>query len=132
MTFAHSTEWASPPLSSIPSAHPHLKSSMARPLRVLIVEDNSHDAELLLAALEDAGFAANWVRVDNEADYLAHLSPGLDIVLSDHELPQFNSTRALALLNEQGLKVPFIIVLGNHWGGYRRQIHQTRGCGLPP
>ncbi len=70
------------------------------------------DAELLLHELRSSGFEPQWVRVEDEESYLRHLSPEWDVVLSDHELPQFSSTRALELLNERELKVPFIIVSG--------------------
>ena len=44
---------------------------MSRPLRVLIVEDNSADAELIVLQLRRAGFAPEWSRVDTELEYLA-------------------------------------------------------------
>lgn len=50
---------------------------MPQALRVLIVEDNPADAELVLRELRRAGFAPDWERVDTEADYLGKLGPGL-------------------------------------------------------
>ena len=44
-----------------------------RPLRVLIVEDNPADAELMAHALTRSGFDVSWQRVDIETDYLAQL-----------------------------------------------------------
>lgn len=85
---------------------------MARPLRVLIAEDNPDDAVLILAELRRAGFEPEWRRVDGEVDYLEGLHSGLDVVLSDYEMPQFNGLRALALLKQSRLDVPFIIVSG--------------------
>ena len=82
---------------------------MNQPLRVLIVEDNPHDAELVLRGLRRAGYEPNWQRVETEADYLAQLRPDLDLILSDFALPQFSGMRALALLNESGHDVPFIL-----------------------
>src|SRR5258708_3861901 len=43
---------------------------MSQLLRVLIVEDNSVDAELLLRAMRSAGFDCEWQRVDTEAEYV--------------------------------------------------------------
>jgi PAS domain S-box-containing protein len=85
---------------------------MNTPLNVLILEDRPADAELMVEELRKAGFASEWRRVDTERDYLSALDSGLDVVLSDHSLPQFNSVRALERLQERGLDVPFIIVSG--------------------
>ena len=85
---------------------------MSTPLRVLILEDRSADADLMLLELRRAGFEPDWKRVDTEKDYLASLDPGLDIILSDYSLPQFDGLRALTLLQDQGLDIPFILVTG--------------------
>lgn len=85
---------------------------MGRPLQILIVEDNPSDAELVLRELRRAGFEPNWRRVDTEAEYCRHLHPGLDVILSDFAMPQFDGLRALDLLGERGLEVPFILVSG--------------------
>ena len=85
---------------------------MATPLRVLILEDRPADADLMLLELRRAGFEPDWKRVDTEKDYLASLDPGLDIILSDYSLPQFDGLRALTLLQDQGFDIPFILVTG--------------------
>jgi PAS domain S-box-containing protein len=85
---------------------------MAPPLHVLIVEDNPADAELVVRELRRAGFAPEWTRVETEADFVAHLHAGLDLVLSDYEMPQFDGLRALELMNERALELPFILVSG--------------------
>jgi DNA-binding NtrC family response regulator len=85
---------------------------MPQPLKVLIAEDNPADAELLVRELRRAGFEPDWKRVDTEEEYLAHLHDGLDLVLSDYQMPEFSGLRALGLLKQRGLEVPFIIVSG--------------------
>ena len=85
---------------------------MATPLRVLILEDRPADAELMLHELRRAGFEPDWRRVEAEADYLACLRPAPDVILADHSLPQFNAMRALQLLQERELDIPFIVVSG--------------------
>ncbi len=85
---------------------------MPESLRVLILEDRPADAELVLHELRRAGYAPDWQRVETEADYVAHLSPTLDVILADYHLPQFNALRALHLLRERGLDIPFIVVTG--------------------
>ncbi|MGB7621953.1 MAG: PAS domain S-box protein [Terriglobia bacterium] len=86
---------------------------MSVPINVLLLEDNVSDTELMLHELRRAGFDPQWKRVDTEADFLAHLNPAPDIILADFKLPQFDGTRALQLLRERGLDVPFILVSGS-------------------
>jgi PAS domain S-box-containing protein len=85
---------------------------MPQPLKVLIAEDNPADAELIVRELRRAGFEPDWQRVDSEAEFLARLHEGFDLVLSDYAMPQFSGLTALELLKRSGLEVPFIIVSG--------------------
>ena len=81
-------------------------------LRILILEDSLPDAELMLRELRRAGYEPEWKRVEKESDYLAQLDQGWEIILADYSLPQFSGLRALALLQERGLDIPFILVSG--------------------
>jgi PAS domain S-box-containing protein len=85
---------------------------MSQPVRVLILEDNPNDAELVVGELRRAGFEPDWRRVDTEKDYLARLNDGFDVILSDYAMPECGGMRALALLKQRGLGIPFIIVSG--------------------
>lgn len=85
---------------------------MAVSLRVLILEDRPADAELMVEELRKAGFEPDWRRVDTERAYADALAPSLDLVLSDHSLPQYDSVRALERFTMTGLDIPFIIVSG--------------------
>jgi len=82
------------------------------PLRVLIVDDSQPDAELAIHALRKAGYDPAWHIVDTEAAYLAALDNPLDLILCDHKLPQFDSTRALGLLAERELDIPLVLLSG--------------------
>ena len=81
-------------------------------IQVLIVEDSSNDAELIVSELRRAGFNPEWRRVESEADYVTALHPGLDLVISDFAMPEFNGLRALDLLRQRDADIPFIIVSG--------------------
>lgn len=83
---------------------------MLEQIKILIVEDDPDDVELLVRELYRAGFDAHWLRVETEADYLANLSPDLDLILSGYKMPQLDGLRALELLEQHGLEVPFIII----------------------
>ena len=85
---------------------------MPKPLKLLIVEDNPADAEMALMELRNAGFEPDWVRVDTEETFLEHLGGELDLVLSDYQMPLFNGLRALELLEQSRLDVPFILLSG--------------------
>jgi two-component system cell cycle sensor histidine kinase/response regulator CckA len=82
------------------------------PVRVLILEDLQSDAELILANLRAAGVAVTEVVAASEAEYLAGLATGVDLVLADYRLPGFDAPRALDHLKERGLDIPFIVVSG--------------------
>jgi len=86
---------------------------MPIPLRVLIVEDREADAELMLHALRHDGFDPSWQRVDIEQDFLAALDPPPDLILADWSLPQFSGVRALRLMHDRELEIPFLIVSGS-------------------
>jgi response regulator RpfG family c-di-GMP phosphodiesterase/putative methionine-R-sulfoxide reductase with GAF domain len=86
---------------------------MAIPLRVLIIEDTPDDAELMVLHLTKGGFQPEWQRVETEPDFLAALGADPDLILTDWRLPQFGGLRALQLMQERGLDIPFIIVSGS-------------------
>jgi PAS domain S-box-containing protein len=85
---------------------------VGEPLRVLILEDRPADAELLVYELRRGGFDPHWERVETEPEYLAHLDPALDLILADFSLPGFDAMRALELLKDRGLDIPFIVATG--------------------
>ena len=82
------------------------------PLRVLLVEDSQDDAELIVLHLKKEGFKVDWRRVQTELDYSVALLADYDLILSDWALPQFSGLKALQLVRERGLEIPFIIVSG--------------------
>ncbi|MEP7153864.1 MAG: response regulator, partial [Nitrospira sp.] len=80
---------------------------------LLLVEDSSQDAELVLETLREAGLDPLCRRVDTKEDYLRELNVSSpDLILSDFSLPQFDGQAALHLLKATGLDIPFIIVSG--------------------
>ena len=85
---------------------------MSRPLRVLMVEDQPDDAELVMRELRRAGFEPGYQRVECEADFSAALADRPDIVLSDFLMPRFSGLRALEILKSQELEIPFILISG--------------------
>ena len=82
-------------------------------LRVLCVEDNLDDADLLKAHLERKDFDVHLHRVETEGEFVESLSSSLwDVILADFSLPQFSAARALEILRGAGNDLPFIVVSG--------------------
>jgi two-component system, cell cycle sensor histidine kinase and response regulator CckA len=86
---------------------------MAPTLRVLIVEDSEDDMLLMLRELRRGGYAVDYVRVETSAAMESALAQQQwDIVIADYSLPNFSAPKALALLQDLNLDLPFIIVSG--------------------
>lgn len=86
---------------------------MGSKLRILMLEDERDDAELISRSMIKSGMSFISKRVDTKHDFseaLTHFNP--DVILSDHSLPQFNSLEALKVCKQKGLSVPFILVTG--------------------
>ncbi|HSV52509.1 MAG TPA: EAL domain-containing protein [Burkholderiaceae bacterium] len=86
---------------------------MAEPLKVLLVEDEPSDAELVMRELKRAGIVCVGCRVDTERAFrheLAHFDP--NIILSDFNMPQFDGMAALSIAHTLRPDIPFIFVSG--------------------
>jgi PAS domain S-box-containing protein len=82
-------------------------------IRLLQIEDSESDAALNIRAMERAGFEVEFQIVSTGEEMREALSRYVfDLVLSDHNLPQFDSPSALAIFKEKGLDIPFIVVSG--------------------
>lgn len=82
------------------------------PLRVLIVEDSEDDALLITEELRER-YDPQVKRVQDRDGMSAALAvPDWDVIISDHNLPNFSATAALQLLVESRCDIPFIIVSG--------------------
>jgi PAS domain S-box-containing protein len=85
---------------------------MGDALRVLTVEDNELDAELVILALKRSGYEVTHARVQTAAGLREALAQSWDVILSDYSMPGFDGLEALRLVREQGMDVPFLIVSG--------------------
>ena len=82
------------------------------PIRVLILEDRPEDAELMVHELRRSWFDPTCVRLETESEYLDHLKSPPHVILADYRMPQLEAPRALELLQNLGLDIPFIVVSG--------------------
>jgi len=82
-------------------------------VRILLIEDSDDDAALLLRELQRADYQVEVERVETaEAMRSALAHQTLDLVICDYSLPSFNAPSALAILQEGGYDLPFIIISG--------------------
>jgi len=86
---------------------------MPQPLKILILEDNQPDAELVARELSRAGFEFELRRAANESEYLAQLEQPPDLILADYTLPSFNALQALKAIQQRELDLPLIVVTGS-------------------
>lgn len=86
---------------------------MAKPLRVLLVEDSERDAALLKLYLRRGGYDAGVQRVDTRLELESQLRSGQwDIVVSDFNLPGFDTFAAIQTVKESGRDLPFVVISG--------------------
>ncbi|MDP2335071.1 MAG: PAS domain S-box protein [Bacteroidota bacterium] len=87
--------------------------TMDRELRILILEDDSTDAELMQRELRNAGITFSPMLVASRKEFIKGLdqfSP--DLILADYKLPSFDGISALAISQEKYPDIPFIFVTG--------------------
>jgi len=83
------------------------------PLRVLLLEDQLSDAELIARALAQGAPGCVTQRVDNPAAFTRALRDFVPhVVLSDHAVPDFDAVAALRAIRNTRPATPLIIVSG--------------------
>jgi len=89
------------------------EDSTSQKIKILHLEDNPGDAEVIFRYLKKNDVDCEVKVVETETDYkeaLAQYNP--DIILSDQSLPNFNSITALEILRNSKIEIPFILVTG--------------------
>jgi signal transduction histidine kinase len=86
---------------------------MHQSVRILHLEDDAADAELVEAILESAGMVYQITRVQTREEFGEALRQGgYDVILADYRLPTYDGMSALRLTQQLALDVPFIFVSG--------------------
>ena len=86
---------------------------MKSPLRILYLEDDPKDADLVQETLAIDDIKAEMTRVETEADFIAALEQGgFDLILADYTLPSFDGLSALKIARQNWPHIPLIFVSG--------------------
>jgi signal transduction histidine kinase len=82
-------------------------------LNLIVVEDSELDYELLLAMLMREGLLPRAVRVEDEAGMRAAFAAGpIDAVITDHNLPRFDSFASIKVAKSVDSDIPVIVLSG--------------------
>ena len=96
---------------------------MAKPLRVLLVEDSERDAALFKLYLRRGGYDPDVQRVDTRADLAAQLEAGpWDVVVSDFNLPGFDAFAAREVVQKSARDLPFSVLSADFSPTRREQM----------
>ena len=85
---------------------------MAKPLKVLFIEDSEADVELTTAELARGGFEPEPHRVETAQAMKEALLEPWDLIICDYRLPRFSAEDALITLKQSDQDIPFIIMSG--------------------
>ena len=86
---------------------------MTNPIRILHLEDNVSDVELIRATLESQNIDCEILHVKGQKDFenaVNHSS--FDLILSDYSVPSYNGFAALNFARKKNTTTPFILVSG--------------------
>jgi two-component system cell cycle sensor histidine kinase/response regulator CckA len=90
-----------------------LNTKATSPMRLLLLENSLHDAELILLELKGAGLAFEHVLAEDQEQFRQALRQDhFDVVLSDYRLPGWTGLDALRELRAIDKDLPFLLVTG--------------------
>ncbi|MCE1166435.1 MAG: PAS domain S-box protein, partial [Bacteroidetes bacterium] len=82
-------------------------------IKILHLEDNSFDSELILSEIESKEYEVDYTRVETEKAFIENLEKNtFDIILADNNLPTYDGISALKVCSEKYSDYPFIFVSG--------------------
>jgi two-component system cell cycle sensor histidine kinase/response regulator CckA len=87
---------------------------MKSPLYILHLEDDLNDADLVQYALRADGITSTILRVQTRDDFVTALEGGgIDLILSDFDLPAFDGLSAAGIVQTRWPTTPLIVVSGS-------------------
>ena len=104
---------------------------MRQPIRILLVEDNRADAQLLEELIIDTGvpYILTWINEGQQALDFFNSGKETDIILLDLNMPRVSGREVLTFLKERAIptKIPVIIMTGS---GYGTDIEHSKKNGV--
>lgn len=85
---------------------------MPKKIKILLLDDNPYDAELIMHEIKRQGVACECTHVQDREHFILALEKEPDIILADYSLPQFNASQAIRLVKESGATTPVIVISG--------------------
>jgi DNA-binding NtrC family response regulator len=83
---------------------------MTNPFRVLLISNDSSDADLVQLKLQELQWDITAHVVTSESELQKHLKHHTDLVISDYRLSEFTGLDAYQLVKEQADYIPFILI----------------------
>ncbi len=84
---------------------------MNSPIKILHLEDNDLDAELVRSQLEKEGFNFQLYRACNKEEFLSRIKESdFNFIISDFSLPDYDGLSALKLVRQTMPEVPFVFI----------------------
>ncbi len=91
------------------------KEKTGKPLRILLVEDNEHDARAFRRAFEKAEIPCeitHCVKAEEAMEHHGTQASSFDLAVSDNGLPGTSGMDLFKKLHTPGLELPFTIITG--------------------
>ena len=90
-----------------------MQQGMKASLRILYLEDEPRDADLVHETLAADGIESELIRVETEAEFISALEQGgFDLVFADYTLPSFDGLSALEIVRKNWPGLPLIFDSG--------------------
>ncbi|HEX3068815.1 MAG TPA: HD domain-containing phosphohydrolase [Thermoanaerobaculia bacterium] len=107
--------------SPVPATTRHMRPKLAPPARVLCVDDNQINRDLVAASLQDAGFRVSFAENGAQAVEIID-NDGIDVVLLDLLMPVQDGSETLRLLRSDPRHefLPVIVLTAQRGGTMRR------------
>ncbi len=86
---------------------------MSEVVKILHLEDNIYDAELIAMTIKDEGLNCEITHVRNKSEFVDVIQDHeFDVALCDYNVPPFNGVEALKMVKETNPELPVIFVTG--------------------
>lgn len=97
-------------------------------MRILVVDDDSMAAEMTGAVLEELGHEVILAEDGMDAAMKLNADSGIEMVISDMNMPMLSGIELFRELREQGSALPFILLTGDEPEGLLEQEPRLDAC----